>query len=113
MCTTLVPCAHSERTIFVDPSSLLPAHEDDDLVMRSALQLSTVRVESLPMGMQRPAALNDFFVFAVGVSRTLLKHLLGRWALALTFRLKVFTSLEGLSMQPPLCLRSRDERRPA
>ena len=46
--------------------------------MRSALQLSTVRVESLPMGMQRPAALNDFFVFAVGVSRTLLQHLLGK-----------------------------------
>ena len=55
--------------------------------MRSASQLSTERVESLSMGMQRPAALYDFFVFLVGVSRTL---------------------LQGFIVQAPFCLQSDD-----
>ena len=67
----------------------------DDLIIRSALQLSTVCVESFLIEVQRAPALHDFLVFAVGVSRTLLQGPLGRWALALSFRLKVFTSLDG------------------
>ena len=98
---TIVPCARSERTIFVIRALFFPHAKTigdvciDDLVIRSALQLSTVRVESLPIEVQLTAALVDFFVVAVGVSRTLLQGLLGRWALALSFRLNVFTSLDG------------------
>ena len=40
-------------------------------------------------------ALYDFFSFTVCVSRTLLQGLLGKWARALSYRQKVFTSLEG------------------
>ena len=67
----------------------------DDLVIRSALQLSTVRVESLPIEVQRAAALFNFLVVAVGVSRTLPQDLLERWALSFSFRQMVFTSPDG------------------
>ena len=65
-----------------------------DLFNRSALQLSTVRVESLPIKVQRTSALHDYFVVAVGVNRMRLQGLLGRWALAVFSRLKVHTSLD-------------------
>ena len=57
----------------------------DYFFTRSAWQLSTVRVESLPVEMQRTAALHDFSVVAVGVNRTRLQGLLGRVSTRLLF----------------------------
>ena len=76
----------SIRALFCPLTKTIGDVRIDDLAIRSALQLSTVRVESLSIEVQRPAALYDFFVFAVGVKGGHLSSL----------------------FEPPLCLRSGD-----